>query len=702
MKKIGLALSGGGFRATLYHLGLVRFLRDAGLLRQVTHITSVSGGSIIAAHLALNWDLYTGSAKEFEQAASKLLAFIRLDARNRILRRFPLGLLLRLPRRLLGLSNRQLTRTGWLENQYEKHLYGDKSLFELPEQPQLHLLATNLSEGCLCSFNRDGLWMMKEKAGTSQIERIRVGLMTVPMAVTASSAFPGFFPPLELTGHDVGARGGEFGRQAYTDGGVFDNLGVRMFRWLTPLLSEEKALDGVLVSDVGNRILIQASQAGGLIRTALRSTDILMDRVWQLETQNFQDTFGFVFARITDVVGPHEDATALHPEVQRQVANIRTDLDAFSPLEISCLIRHGYCAGRKACRSRTDLFGAELPSNSPWDPVPPATISRKAPLDGRLDGSRNETNPSTILARQLQASASRRIFSTLLSFRDWTSSIYIPILLLVLLVPYFLIDSYRQSRRLGRLIESISRGSPDFEIMSQLMRTPVRSFKGAAAEEVSKLEPRNYKGFNILQDSRILDLRPWNPTGEGRTDTNSLVYGYRRLKVQKAEHKAGADNHASDVFRVIALASHPDSQFRFPPQQFHPRLRRMHVENPSTHEKRCQFEVSVDLTKAPAGQVVDVIYETYSPGVFLQRDEVSTTIAFNAEFDAAEVTRWFLMPRGQEYKSFQILRYETGKPGTAAVVKEHTEYLADDFSIIAYKMASVKAGYTFEVTWFYK
>src|SRR5262249_40674201 len=35
MKKIGLALSGGGFRATLYHLGLIRFLRDAGLLQQV-------------------------------------------------------------------------------------------------------------------------------------------------------------------------------------------------------------------------------------------------------------------------------------------------------------------------------------------------------------------------------------------------------------------------------------------------------------------------------------------------------------------------------------------------------------------------------------------------------------------------------------------------------------------------------------------
>jgi predicted acylesterase/phospholipase RssA len=697
MKKIGLALSGGGFRATLFHLGLIRFLRDAGLLRQVTHITSVSGGSIIAAHLALHWDHYTGSTKEFDQAAAKLLAFTRLDVRNRVVRRFPLGLLLRGPRRLLGLSNRQLTRTGLLEKQYEKHLFGRKSLFELPERPELHILATNLSEGCLCSFNRDGLWMMQEKAGRSQIERIRVGLMTVSMAVTASSAFPGFFPPLDLTGHDVGARGGEFGRQAYTDGGVFDSLGVRMFPWLTPLLKEDKALDGVLVSDAGNKILIQTGGGGGLIRTALRSSDILMDRVWQLEIENFQDTFGFVFARITHVVGPHEDSTALHAEVQRQVANIRTDLDAFSPLEISCLIRQGYCIGRKACRSRTDLFGTELPSNPPWDPVPPASIPRTAPPDSRLDRSSQEMDPSTVLARQLQASASRRIWSTLLSVRDWTSFIYLPLLLLLLLVPYFLFQSYLQSRRVSRLIESISHGRPDFDIMRQLMRAPMGSFKGVAVEEVAKLEPLDYKAFSILQDSYIIDLRSWDPTGAGRSDTAALVYGYRCLKVQKAE------NHdSSNVFRVTALPTHRDSQFRFPPQRFQPRLRRMLVESQNAHEKICQFEVSVDLSKVPTGHVVDVMYEHYSPGEFVQRGEVSTSIAFASEFDAAEVTRWILLPRGREYRSFEILRYKTGKPATAEAVKGFTEYLADDSSIIASKIASVKAGFTFEVTWLYK
>src|SRR4051812_43389012 len=141
---------------------------------------------------------------------------------------------------LLGLSNRKLTRTGLLEYHYEKHLYGDTGLFELPESPQLHILATNLTEGCLCSFTRDGLLMMRRQPGHRfRVDRIPIGLATVPMAVAASSAFPGFFPPLDLTGADVGASVGEFGRQAYTDGGVFDNLGVRMFRSL------ERSLLGV-------------------------------------------------------------------------------------------------------------------------------------------------------------------------------------------------------------------------------------------------------------------------------------------------------------------------------------------------------------------------------------------------------------------------------------------------------------------------
>jgi len=54
-KKIGLALSGGGFRAAAFHLGVFRKLDELGLLAKIDLLTCVSGGSIAGGFLALNW-----------------------------------------------------------------------------------------------------------------------------------------------------------------------------------------------------------------------------------------------------------------------------------------------------------------------------------------------------------------------------------------------------------------------------------------------------------------------------------------------------------------------------------------------------------------------------------------------------------------------------------------------------------------------
>src|SRR5574340_515795 len=54
-KRIGLALSGGGFRAAAFHLGVFRKLESLGLLWKVDFLTCVSGGSIAGAFLAANW-----------------------------------------------------------------------------------------------------------------------------------------------------------------------------------------------------------------------------------------------------------------------------------------------------------------------------------------------------------------------------------------------------------------------------------------------------------------------------------------------------------------------------------------------------------------------------------------------------------------------------------------------------------------------
>jgi predicted acylesterase/phospholipase RssA len=79
---IGLVLSGGGFRATLFHLRVVRYLAESGHLKQVSHICSVSGGSILAAHLVLNWERFVDSAdEEFEAKARPLLEFVTASVR---------------------------------------------------------------------------------------------------------------------------------------------------------------------------------------------------------------------------------------------------------------------------------------------------------------------------------------------------------------------------------------------------------------------------------------------------------------------------------------------------------------------------------------------------------------------------------------------------------------------------------------------
>jgi hypothetical protein len=77
-------------------------------------------------------------------------------------------------------------------------------------------------------------------------------------------------------------------------------------------------------------------------------------------------------------------------------------------------------------------------------------------------------------------------------------------------------------------------------------------------------------------------------------------------------------------------------------------------------------------------------------------------LTFEVEAETVELTRWLLLPRGRKYESFQLIRYETGKPETPEKVNIVTRYLAEDETILAFKLLSLKAGYTYELTWYYR
>jgi predicted acylesterase/phospholipase RssA len=839
MNRIGLALSGGGFRATLFHLGMIRFLREANILPGVTHITSVSGGSILAAHLVLNWHRYTGALEEFDAAAAELLQFVQLDVRNRVVRRYPLALPLRALRRLAFRRPwRQLTRTGLLEYHYEKYLYGDTCLFQMPQEPRLFILATNISEGCLCAFTRDGLLIQRRLPGQRfRFDRIHTGLATVPMAVTASSAFPGFFPPLELQGQDVGADPGQFGRLAFTDGGVYDNLGVRMFRclersWMarevrlhqddlsdpeqvgrtlqaasqasedTPLrrlaqmmtlphngtasrspsgdgpvgqlvgglwdvmsnenLAREPAFarlsppdpdalplmqaaqhpggdievgeqmwlnrqlvdaafrqatgkpcfrslnacfDTVLVSDAGKQFKITSNvRAGGVVATAMRSTDIVMDRVWQLETDTFGGTPGFVFASISRVIEPDEDPTVIHPEVQRMAADIRTDLDRFSALEMRSLIQHGYCVGRSACRSHPELFGTTIPAGAPWNPlqaVSPKPASKEAarPVGAAAlpkvaeAKSAPDSVSETAQSRALQKSGERRIWSTLLDYRDWTSYIYVPLLVPILIVlPYYCVKWYRQAQVAHRLIESIAQSNRDFKVLSHLLQEgPVEPFTGLPVQEGVELRPLDYSGFEVIGDARILDLRPWK-TGLHGPGERSWGYVYRRLRVKKIAPTA-------DEFVVRLRVSPSRGQLRSLNSHI-PVVLRSGREGAGEDAKSVPVvDVAFDLTKVIAHDVVDLPFEfiSYDPPPELQH---SATVYVDAK--TSMLTCWILLPGGKQYQSVDILRYSTGKVANPERIDPANEVISPDGHIVAFILLSLEPGFMYEHRWTYR
>src|SRR4030095_16085444 len=203
--------------------------------------------------------------------------------------------------------------------------------------------------------------------------------------------------------------------------------------------------------------------------------------------------------------------------------------------------------------------GAAVPGTPPWDPRSGAVAPPlPQPVRGRGNGRSLAPSAATVEARALQASAFRRIWSTLLDRRDWTSYVYVPLLVpIVVLLPYLVVKYYEQSQRMGQLVRSLSQGTRDFQVMSRLLESQPEPWAGVPAEEVKSLTDPNLKGFEILQDSRILDLRNWKPAQLETNDAGSIVNGYRRLKVLKQPETGGNNTLCVDV-----LATSPRTAVR--------------------------------------------------------------------------------------------------------------------------------------------
>jgi len=325
---IGLALSGGGFRATLFHIGAFWRLVELGVLPNLSRISSVSGGSIFAGVLAASWnELYVDPSRDnYERlVVNPLRAFCRqhIDA-------MAVGEGLLIPWKSIG---------DEIESKYHDQLF-KIGLDKLPNSPCFIFNSTNLQTGRDFRFSK--LYM-----GDYLLGLIRGPTVPLAKAVAASSAFPPFLSPvvLDRPGKFEAVKGAKFNADpAYTtrlylsDGGVYDNLGLETV-W--------NRCQTLLVSDAGAPFGMSQTVEKDWLKQTMRALDVATDQARALRKRALLDDFkrgvrsGTYWGIATEIEGyarhlPCSDA------IVKPLANIRTRLNPYTVEEQEQLINWGY------------------------------------------------------------------------------------------------------------------------------------------------------------------------------------------------------------------------------------------------------------------------------------------------------------------------------------------------------------------------
>ncbi len=426
--KIGLALSGGGFRASLFHIGVLAYLAERDVLRHVQVLSCVSGGSIIGAHYYLEVRnlLKTKADREItrddyiaivQRIAHDFLAGVQQNVRTRVLAGLWTNLKMMLwpnysrTERLGELLERKIfsrvddgesRKARWLTKLFVSPK-GESDGF-VPKYdnwrrrnkvPVMILNATTLNTGHNWQFTAS--WMGEPPAGIdAEIDgnyrlrrmyydeappayrRVRLG-----HAVAASACVPGLFEPLVLKDLYPGKT------VRLVDGGVFDNQGV------TGLLDQGCTL--LLVSDAAGQMETRDDPSAGLLGVPLRSGSVLMARVRQsqyhelnarrqsgllrglmfLHLKKDLDADPVDWAGCDDPYEASEDARPverrgvltsyrMRKDVQQRLAAIRTDLDSFADGEAYALMLSAYRMAQREFDGAIEGFREPPPGRPPW------------------------------------------------------------------------------------------------------------------------------------------------------------------------------------------------------------------------------------------------------------------------------------------------------------------------------------------------
>jgi NTE family protein len=271
---LALCLSGGGYRAMLFHLGALWRLNELGYLPKLDRISGVSGGSITAGVLGLKWAKLSFDSQGVGRGfTAEVIEPLRRLAGTTIDVETIVGGIL-----LPGSIGDQIIHA------YREHLFGRATLQDLPDWPRFVINATNVQSGALWRF-------MKPYMRDYRVGEIKNPTIEVAVAVAASSAFPPFLSPvrLKLEPADFTPNSGldlqypPFTTDIIlTDGAVYDNLALET-AW--------KRYDTILVSDAGGCLAAEAEPKLDWARHTYRVLEMIDNQVRALRKRQVIESF---------------------------------------------------------------------------------------------------------------------------------------------------------------------------------------------------------------------------------------------------------------------------------------------------------------------------------------------------------------------------------------------------------------------------
>ena len=364
-KGIGLALSGGGFRAVLFHVGSIMRLNDARILERLNRISSVSGGSIAAGTLAVGWHKLAFDAGYCTNLTEVFTEPLRAFCGKTLDAWAIIG----------GAINPFRTAADEVMDEYRKRLGMHVMLTDLTaEGPRFVFNATNYATGGSFRFSR-------EYCGDYRIGMIPRAKMKfdVALAVACSSAFPPVLSPIDVDvdpadfdhspGADLFEQVGFRKRLLLADGGVYDNMGLETV-W--------GRYENILVSDAGKPFEFDASVATAAPKQILRVMDIGLTQALALRRRmlilQFQQGHakGAFWGINTPIQRYAEQGPWQVPaEKVQELSTMRTRLDKFNDQEQSELINWGYAVTDAALRTHANhLIEGSMPTELPCKAYP--------------------------------------------------------------------------------------------------------------------------------------------------------------------------------------------------------------------------------------------------------------------------------------------------------------------------------------------